>query len=104
MTAKKYDYIVIYCFVFAYILYITVLAGLFVVRKLHINQFSVPTAFIVTYLKQSLIEPELDVEPITEASQKESSVSNYNEYKPTTQQKIQQKQAQTLENVHTYTG
>jgi len=131
MTAKKYDYIIIYCFLFASILCIAVLARLFVVRELQMDEFSGLAAFVVvclllsaTYLsfqsfvnewlqpiferilreKHPHIEPELEVEPFVEALQEKSSVPNYEEYKLTAQQKIQQKQAQTLENVLTYAG
>lgn len=131
MTAKKYDYIIIYCFVFASILCIAVLARLFVVRELKMDGFSGLAAFVVaclllsgTYLsfqsfvnewlqpvverifrkKHPHIEPEKEVKPITETIQDEPSVPNYEEYRLTAQQKIQQEQAQTLERVLAYAG
>lgn len=54
--------------------------------------------------KHPHIEPELEVEPIAETSQEEPTVHNYNEYKLTAQQKIQQEQEQTLKDVLTYVG
>lgn len=131
MTAKKSDYIIIYCFLFASILCIAVLARLFVVRELQMDEFSGTVAFVVACLllgaayfsfqsfvnewlqpvverifrkKHPHIEPEPEVKPITETPQEESSVPNYEEYKLTAQQKIQQEQAQTLEQVLAYTG
>lgn len=131
MTAKKSDYIIIYCFLFASILCIAVLARLFVVKELQMDEFSGTVAFIVACLllgaayfsfqslvnewlqpvverifrkKHPHIEPEFEVVPIAETSQEEPTVPNYNEYKLTAQQKIQQEQEQTLENVLTYTG
>lgn len=50
------------------------------------------------------IEPELEIEPIAETSQEDLTVLNYNEYKLTAQQKIQQEQEQTLEDVLAYAG
>lgn len=128
MTAKKYDYIIIYCFVFASILCIAVLARLFVVRELKMDEFSGLAAFVVaclllsaTYLSfQSFVNEWLQpvverifrkkhphIEPETkpiEPLQEEPTVPNYEEYKLTAQQKIQQEQAQTLERVLAYTG
>lgn len=112
MTAKKSDYIIIYCFLFASILCIAVLARLFVVKELQMDEFSGTVAFIVTCLllsaayfsfqsfvnewlqpvverifrkKHPYIEPEFEVEPIAETSQEEPIVPNYNEYKLTAQ-------------------
>lgn len=131
MTAKKSDYIIIYCFLFASILCIAVMARLFVVRELQMDEFSGTVAFVVACLllgatyfsfqsfvnewlqpvverifrkKHPHIEPELEVEPIAETSQEEPTVLNYNEYKLTAQQKIQQEQEQTLKDVLTYVG
>src|SRR5574344_453193 len=107
MTAKKYDYIIIYCFVFASILCIAVLARVFVVRELQMDEFSGLAALVVscllhsaTYLsfqsfvnewlqpvverifrkKHPHIESEKEVEPITETLQEEPTVPNYEEY------------------------
>ena len=130
MTAKKSDYIIIYCFLFASILCIAVFARLFVVRQLQMDDFSSTVAFVVACLlfgaayfsfqsivnewlqpaverifrkKHPHLKSEPQIESTTEAPQEESTVNNYNEYKLTTQQKIQQEQEQILENVLTYT-
>ena len=131
MTAKKSEYIIIYCFLFASILCIAVMARLFVVRELQMDEFSGTVAFVVACLllgaayfsfqsfvnewlqpvverifrkKHPHIEPELEIEPIAETSQEEPTVLNYDEYKLTAQQKIQQEQEQTLKRVLAYTG
>lgn len=135
MTAKKSDYIIIYCFLFASILCIAVLARLFVVRELQMDEFSGTVAFIVACLllsaayfsfqsfvnewlqpvverifrnKHPYIEPEPEVEPTQSleiiAPQEETVVANYEEYRQTAQQKIQQEQTQTLEKVLAYAG
>lgn len=148
MTAKKTDYLIIYCFISAFILSIAALARLFVVAELQMDDFSGLVAFVVTCLllgsfyfsiqsiinewlfpmverifrkKPPQIEPKPETEPIqlletvtpqeetvvpqeeTVAPQEETAVPNHEEYKLTAQQKIQQEQAQTLENVLTYT-
>ena len=131
MTAKKCDYIIIYCFLTASILCIGGLARLFVVSELEMDEFSGLVAFGVVCLlfggaylsfqtilnelllpivervfrkKQPHIEPELEVEPLTETIKEEPTVPNYEEYKLTAQKKIQQEQAQILEKVLAYTG
>lgn len=128
MTAKKTDYIIIYSFLCASILCIALVARLFVVTELQMDEFSGLVAFIVTCLllgafyfsfqsilndcllpvverifrkKHPHIEPVLEIEP---TPQEEVAVLNYEEYKLTAQQKILQEQAQILENVLTYTG
>lgn len=50
MTAKKYDYIIIYSFLCASILSIAVLARLFVITELKMDNFSGIMAFIVVCL------------------------------------------------------
>lgn len=131
MTAKKTDYIIIYSFLCASILCIALVARLFVVTELQMDEFSGLVAFIVTCLllgafyfsfqsilndcllpvverifrkKHPHIESELEVQPIESASQEEVAVPNYEEYKLTAQQKLQQEQVQTLENVLIYAG
>lgn len=131
MTSKKADYIILYCFVCASILCIAMVARLFVVREMQMDEFSGVIAFLVTCLlfgaayfsfqsivnewllpvverifrkKHPHIETELEAEPVAELVQEESSVLNYNEYKLTAQQKLQQEQAQTLESVLAYTA
>lgn len=47
MTAKKYDYIIIYSFLCASILSIAALARLFVITELKMDNFSGNMAFIV---------------------------------------------------------
>lgn len=129
MTAKKTDYIIIYSFLCASILSIAVLARLFVIHELQMDEFSGMMTFVVACLllgatyfsfqsianewlqpivervfrkKYPHVEPEPEVDLIMETPQEESSVPNYEEYKLTAQQKIQQEQAQILENVLTY--
>lgn len=131
MTAKKCDYIIIYSFITASILCIGGLARLFVVRELAMDGFSGLVAFGVVCLlfggvylsfqiilnelllpivervfrkKHPHIEPEPEVEPLTETIKEEPTVPNYEEYKLTAQKKIQQEQAQILEKVLAYTG
>ena len=53
--------------------------------------------------KYPQIECEPEVEPIGSMPNGEISIPNYDEYKQTAQQKIQQEQAEVLENVLTYT-
>lgn len=128
MATHKTDYIIIYSFLCASILCIALLARLFVVTELQMDEFSGLVAFIVTCLllgafyfsfqsilndcllpvverifrkKHPHIEPVLEIEP---TPQEEVAVLNYEEYKQTAQQKIQQEQSQILENVLTYTG
>lgn len=132
MTAKKYDYIIIYSFLCASILSIAVLARLFVITELKMDNFSGIMAFIVvcllltaSYLSfQSIINDWLlpkvecifrkkypqvefmsDIESITPpAIQENTNVPNYEEYRFTAQQKIQQEQILLLENVLIYTS
>lgn len=132
MTAKKYDYIIIYSFLCASILSIAVLARLFVITELKMDNFSGNMAFIVvcllltaSYLSfQSIINDWLlpkvecifrkkypqvefmsDIESITPpAIQENTNVPNYEEYRFTAQQKIQQEQSLLLENVLIYTS
>lgn len=130
MTAKKYDYIIIYSILFASILSIAALVRLLVISELQMDEFSGLMAFVIVclllgaaYLSfQSIIDvwllpvieravrkehPRLELEPevasIESTPDEESSVPNYDEYKQTAQQKIQQEQAEVLENVLTYT-
>ncbi len=131
MTAQKTDYIIIYSFLCASILCIALLIRLFVVTKLQMDEFSGLVAFIVACLllggiylsfqsilndcclpvverifrkKLPYIEPEPQIEQIAETPQEELTVPNYEEYKQTAQQKIQQKQEQILENILIYAG
>lgn len=130
MIAKKYDYIIIYSILFASILTIAALVRLLVISELQMDEFSGLMAFAIvclllgaTYLSfQSIIDvwllpvieravkkehPQLELEPkvapIESTPDKEISVPNYDEYKQAAQQKIQQEQAEVLENVLTYT-
>lgn len=130
MTAKKCDYIIIYCFLSASILCIAIAARLFVIRELGMDEFSGLVAFGVTclllggaYLSFQSILSELllpIVERIFRKGQQECPAStveiasmpepievaipNYDDYKISAQQKIQQEQAEKLEQVLTYTG
>lgn len=131
MTAKKIDYIILYSFLGTSILCYATIIRLLVIKVLKLDEFSGFMAFIITCLffislylsfqsilnnfllpvverifrkKHPHIEPELEVEPVVEVLQEESSVPNYEEYKLTAQQKILQDQALTLENVLTYAG
>lgn len=130
MIAKKYDYIIIYSILFASILTIAALVRLLVISKLQMDEFSGLMAFVIVclllgaaYLSfQSIIDvwllpvieravrkehPRLELEPevapIESTPDEEISVPNYGEYKQAAQQKIQQEQAEVLENVLTYT-
>lgn len=132
MTAKKYDYIIIYSFLCASILSIAALARLFVITELKMDNFSGIMAFIVVCLlltasylsfqsiindwllpkvecifrkKYPQVEPTLDLISITPpAIQENMNVPNYEEYRLTAQQKIQQEQSLLLENVLIYTS
>ncbi|MBS6576945.1 hypothetical protein [Parabacteroides goldsteinii] len=130
MAARKYDYIIIYSILFASILSIAVLVRLLVISELQMDEFSGLVAFVIVCLllgaaylsfqsiidvwllpviertvrkKYPQIECEPEVEPIGSMPNGEISVPNYDEYKQTAQQKIQQEQAKVLENVLTYT-
>lgn len=130
MAARKYDYIIIYSILFASILSIAVLVRLLVISELQMDEFSGFVAFVIVCLllgaaylsfqsiidvwllpviertvrkKYPQIECEPEVEPIGSMPNGEISVPNYDEYKQTAQQKIQQEQAKVLENVLTYT-
>lgn len=130
MAARKYDYIIIYSILFASILSIAVLVRLLVISELQMDEFSGLVAFVIVCLllgaaylsfqsiidvwllpvmertvrkKYPQIECEPEVEPIGSMPNGEISVPNYDEYKQTAQQKIQQEQAEVLENVLTYT-
>lgn len=130
MAARKYDYIIIYSILFASILSIAVLVRLLVISELQMDEFSGLVAFVIVCLllgaaylsfqsiidvwllpviertvrkKYPQIECEPEVEPIGSMPNEEISVPNYDEYKQTAQQKIQQEQAKVLENVLTYT-
>lgn len=130
MAARKYDYIIIYSILFASILSIAVLVRLLVISELQMDEFSGLVAFVIVCLllgaaylsfqsiidvwllpviertvrkKYPQIECESEVEPIGAIPNGEISVPNYDEYKQTAQQKIQQEQAKVLENVLTYT-
>ena len=130
MAAKKYDYIIIYSILFASILSIAVLVRLLVISELQMDEFSGLVAFVIVCLllgaaylsfqsiidvwllpviertvrkKYPQIEWEPEVEPIESIPNGEISVPNYDEYKQSAQQKIQQEQAKVLENVLTYT-
>lgn len=130
MTAKKYDYIIIYSILFASILSIAALVRLLVISELQMDEFSGLMAFVIVclllgaaYLSfQSIIDvwllpviecavrkeyPRLEFEPevapIESMPDEEISVPSYGEYKQAAQQKIQQEQAEVLENVLTYT-
>lgn len=130
MAARKYDYIIIYSILFASILSIAVLVRLLVISELQMDEFSGLVAFFIVCLllgaaylsfqsiidvwllpvtertvskKYPQIECEPEVEPIGSMPNGEISVPNYDEYKQTAQQKIQQEQAKVLENVLTYT-
>ena len=130
MAARKYDYIIIYSILFASILSIAVLVRLLVISELQMDEFSGLVAFVIVCLllgaaylsfqsiidvwllpviertvrkKYLQIECEPEVEPIGSMPNGEISVPNYDEYKQTAQQKIQQEQAKVLENVLTYT-
>ena len=129
-AARKYDYIIIYSILFASILSIAVLVRLLVISELQMDEFSGLVAFVIVYLllgaaylsfqsiidvwllpviertvskKYPQIECEPEVEPIGSMPNGEISIPNYDEYKQTAQQKIQQEQAKVLENVLTYT-
>ena len=130
MAARKYDYIIIYSILFASILSIAVLVRLLVISELQMDEFSGLVAFVIVCLllgaaylsfqsiidvwllpviertvrkKYPQIECEPEVEPIGSMPNGEISVPNYDEYKQTAQQKIQQEQAKVLENVLAYT-
>ena len=130
MAARKYDYIIIYSILFASILSIAVLVRLLVISELQMDEFSGLVAFVIVCLllgaaylsfqsiidvwllpviertvrkKYPQIECEPEVEPIGPMPNGEISVPNYDEYKQTAQQKIQQEQAEVLENVLTST-
>lgn len=130
MIAKKYDYIIIYSILFASILSIAALVRLLVISELQMDEFSGLMAFVIVclllgaaYLSfQSIIDvwllpvieravrkehPRLELEPevapIESTPYEEISVPNYDEYKQAAQHKIQQEQAEVLENVLTYT-
>ncbi len=130
MAARKYDYIIIYSILFASILSIAVLVRLLVISELQMDEFSGLVAFVIVCLllgaaylsfqsiidvwllpviertvrkKYPQIECEPEVEPIGSMPNGEISVPNYDEYKQTAQQKIQQEQGKVLENVLTYT-
>lgn len=130
MAARKYDYIIIYSILFASILSIAVLVRLLVISELQMDEFSGLVAFVIVCLllgaaylsfqsiidvwllpviertvskKYPQIECEPEVEPIGSMPNGEISVPNYDEYKQTAQQKIQQEQAKVLGNVLTYT-
>lgn len=130
MAARKYDYIIIYSILFASILSIAVLVRLLVISELQMDEFSGLVAFVIVCLllgaaylsfqsiidvwllpviertvrkKYLQIECEPEVEPIGSMPNGEISVPNYDEYKQTAQQKIQQEQAKVSENVLTYT-
>lgn len=130
MAARKYDYIIIYSILFASILSIAVLVRLLVISELQMDEFSGLVAFVIVCLllgaaylsfqsiidvwllpviertvskKYPQIEWEPEVEPIGSMPNGEISIPNYDEYKQTAQQKIQQEQAKVLENVLTYT-
>ena len=130
MAARKYDYIIIYSILFASILSIAVLVRLLVISELQMDEFSGLVAFVIVCLllgaaylsfqsiidvwllpviertvkkKYLQIECEPEVEPIGSMPNGEISIPNYDEYKQTAQQKIQQEQAKVLENVLTYT-
>ncbi|MEQ3237595.1 hypothetical protein [Bacteroides cellulosilyticus] len=130
MAARKYDYIIIYSILFASILSIAVLVRLLVISELQMDEFSGLVAFVIVCLllgaaylsfqsiidvwllpviertvrkKYPQIECEPEVEPIGSMPNGEISIPNYDEYKQTAQQKIQQEQAKVLENVLTYT-
>ncbi len=130
MAARKYDYIIIYSILFASILSIAVLVRLLVISELQMDEFSGLVAFVIVCLllgaaylsfqsiidvwllpviertvrkKYPQIECEPEVEPIGSMPNGEISIPNYDEYKQTAQQKIQQEQAEVLENVLTYT-
>lgn len=130
MTAKRCDYIIIYCFLSASILCIAIAARLFVIKELDMDEFSGLVAFGVTclllggaYLSfQSILNelllpiverifrkeqqesptPTVEVAPMTEPT--EFAIPNYTDYKISAQQKIQQEQSETLERVLAYTG
>lgn len=112
MTAKKTDYIIIYSFLCASILSIAVIARIFAVTELKMDEFSGLMVFFVTCLllggfyfsfqsilndcllpvverifrkKHPYLEPEIVVEPLVETPQ-------------------EQEQAQTLEKTLSYTG
>ena len=130
MTAKKCDYIIIYCFLSASILCIAIAARLFVIKELEMDEFSGLVVFGVTclllggaYLSFQSILSELllpIVERIFRKGQQECpastvefalmpeptkvAVPNYEDYKISAQQKIQQEQTETLERVLAYTG
>lgn len=98
MTAKKIDYIIIYSFLCASILSIAVLARMFAVTELKMDEFSGLMVFFVTCLllggfyfsfqsilndcllpvverifrkKHSQLEPEIVIEPLVEAPQEQ---------------------------------
>lgn len=98
MTAKKTDYIIIYSFLCTSILSIAVLARMFAVTELKMDEFSALMVFFVTCLllgglyfsfqsilndcllpvverilrkKHSHLEPEFVVEPLVEAPQEQ---------------------------------
>ena len=118
MTAKRIDYIIIYSFLCASILSIAVIARMFAVTELKMDEFSGLMIFFVTCLlpvverifrkKHPHLEPEIVVEPLVETpqeqEQEEPAVLNYGEYKQAAQHKFAQEQAQTLEKVLSYTG
>ncbi|MFV0586643.1 mobilization protein [Bacteroides reticulotermitis] len=131
MTAKKTDYIIIYSFLCASILSIAVIARMFAVTELKMDEFSGLMVFFVTCLllggfyfsfqsilndcllpvvervfrkKHLHIEPELKVAFIAETLQEKPSIPKYGEYKQTAQDKLAQEQALTLERVLAYTG
>ena len=131
MTAKKTDYIIIYSFLCASILSIAVIARMFAVTELKMDEFSGLMVFFVTCLllggfyfsfqsilndcllpvvervfrkKHLHIEPELKVAFIAETLQEKPSIPKSGEYKQTAQDKLAQEQALTLERVLAYTG
>lgn len=131
MTAKKTDYIIIYSFLCASILSIAVLIRMFAVTELKMDEFSTLMVFFVTCLllggiyfsfqsilndcllpvverifrkKHPYAEVELGGQSIAEDSREEPIVLKYEEYKETAQQKLEQKQAQTLEKALSYIG
>ena len=128
MAARKYDYIIIYSILFASILSIAVLVRLLVISELQMDEFSGLVAFVIVCLllgaaylsfqsiidvwllpviertvRKKYLQIECEPEPIGSMPNGEISVPNYDEYKQTAQQKIQQEQAKVLENVLTYT-
>ncbi len=132
MTAKKTDYIIIYSFLCASILSIAVIARMFAVTELKMDEFSGLMVFFVTCLllggfyfsfqsilndcllpvvervfrkKHPHLGPEIVVEPFVETpqEQEEPAMLNYGEYKQAAQHKLAQEQAQTLEKVLYYT-